>query len=65
MDAIGINNTQNYNTGSLTPGTYIFRRIYTISDPVCSDTSNTVEIVVKAKPSAGVDQNICSGVAPF
>jgi hypothetical protein len=57
--APGTNNTQNYSTGALAVGTYIFKRVYTITTPTaCSDSSNSVSITVDAKPNAGADKSI-------
>lgn len=51
-DAPGTNNAQNYTTPSLNGGVYSYRRLYTKSaDPVCTDTSNIVDITVNQTPS--------------
>ena len=50
--APGTNNQQNYTTGTLTAGTYTYRRQYTTtSGVICSTYSNSVTITVYATPA--------------
>ena len=52
MAAPGANNQQNYTTGTLTAGTYIYQRKYTTtSGVICSTYSNSVSITVYATPA--------------
>ncbi|MFN8277483.1 MAG: hypothetical protein U0T84_08375 [Chitinophagales bacterium] len=60
--APGTNNNQNYSTGSLTAGTYNFRRIYsTTSGIICSDTSGVVSLVVNPAPNSPTITGVTSG----
>ena len=55
---INIANTKDYTTTVLGVGTHIFRRIYSVTSPICSDTSNQVSMIVFDQPMAGADQNL-------
>ncbi len=65
ITAPGSNSARNYTTGTLTEGTYYFRRKYeTTSGIICEDISNSVLIVVTGKPAAPAiasNSPICEG----
>lgn len=55
--APGTNSNKDYATQKLAVGTHTFSRVYTTtSQPICTDTSNIITIIVHPKPNAGPDQ---------
>jgi gliding motility-associated-like protein len=62
--ASGVNNQQDYTTGTLTIGEHRFQRKYTTTTGIiCDDLSNIVTINVHALPTASItgDDIICAG----
>lgn len=62
--AAGVNNTQNYNPGTISSTTY-FRRL--VSSGTCSSTSNSITITIQpviTNNSISNSQTICSGQTP-
>ena len=54
--ADGINNTRDYTTGVLQPGSHSFRRVYAVTGTVsCTRTTDPVTITVTEQPTAGAD----------
>ncbi|MDF1694815.1 MAG: hypothetical protein P1U56_03250, partial [Saprospiraceae bacterium] len=59
-------NSEDYTTEALGIGTHVFRRIYSVTSPICADTSNQVTINVYKQPSAGNDQDFtCENLEVF
>lgn len=58
-NAPGQNTQVNYQTTTLNEGIHTFKRIFNkVSQPVCSDTSNFIEIQVLPKPQAGPNDTL-------
>lgn len=56
-NAPGTSTNEDYQSNTLSPGSYQFRRIFNkTSAPSCVDTSNTILITVVPSPNAGVDK---------
>lgn len=61
VNAPGINNTQNYTAPSLGLGTHLLRRVfYTTTGIICSDTSASITLVVRASSSATINATVCA-----
>jgi trimeric autotransporter adhesin len=62
-NATGTSTSEDYAAANLAAGTYQFRRVANyVGTPSCTHITDTVTIVVNAKPSAGADiTNVCSG----